>query len=330
MWPPVNGKDAKVTITRLLGKCTKQLKSWVVPLLTEEQPLPRSDRCSLSMMGKSLTIIHTNQSQGSTELLSVENMPFNELENLAALLTQYINKNNLQLTPMYWLLAPEDYQIFLIESLPVSTDEFQNALKWRIRGLINYPIEESVIDSFKLPVKKSNIDNMIAAVVTKSKSIAVMVDILKKCGANIAAIDIPELAMRNLSSQYEDDEKSTAFLYFTSQLVILNISKQKTLFFTRRLNFTNNQEHTPKDFEQLSLEILRYFDYYQSQWRHPAPSRIFVAADNRNAAEVANILSEYLLQTVQPFHLKSILGDSTQIHLVENKYLLTMGCVTKG
>lgn len=296
-----------------------------MPFVTEKAPEPRTDLCSISLWGQSLTTIYINLSQGSITLESVDNQSFNTLPDLIPKLTHYINTNQLEQTPVSWLLSPEDYQIFLIDSLPVEAEEFKNALQWRIRSLINYPIEECLMDYFSLPAKKSNTDNMIAVVTARKSTIAPMIDILKQCHANICSIHIPELALRNLSAQYEDDEKSTAFLYFTHQTVILNISKQKILYFTRRLSFPDQQTDQRKAYEQLSLEILRYFDYFQSQWRHPAPSRILVAADSMTSNEIANTMSEYMLQPVQAFQLKNILGDTNKINLVEEKYLLTMG-----
>jgi MSHA biogenesis protein MshI len=320
-----------VWLAKYAEKYTQTVRQWIEPLFTEKLPEPTSERLCIQIAAKELSLVRANITPGSTDILSSEILHCDDIEAVPIVLSAFISRQELPpATPTYWLLSPDMYQLFLIESLPVAADEFRDALRWRVRSLINFPTEEAVIDSFKLPSKKNALDNMVAAVVTQSTRIDKIISAIKQSGARLTTIDIPELAMRNLTAQYEDDEKSTAFIYFYENTVILNITRQKTLYITRRLNLPTNSDNTGREFEQLSLDILRYFDYFQSQWRHAAPSRIFVAANKQDIEYIAKYLSEYLLQPVTPFQIQSIHGNPAALKSAEKSALLALGCIIRG
>lgn len=306
---------------------TKQFKRWLESLLIEKKPSPSSKRYCLTLYEKTLSFIEVDMANQTPTVLTAEARHVNDFESIPFLIDNFINRESLDRIPAYWLLPPEDYQLFLIESLPVQDDEIQNALTWRLKSLLNYPMEEAVIDYFKIPSKRASNDHMIAAIAARRKPITMMVDIFKQSGLSLSTIDIPELAMRNLSALYENDEKSTAFIYFYPGIAILNITRQKTLYFTRRIALPNEDNKTMYDL--LSLELIRYFDYYQSQWRHPSPSRIFIAAESKDTTQIASQLSECLLTAVIPYQLIGVKGETTLLHSLNKRNLLTLGCALR-
>ena len=301
----------------------------IAPFLMKKLPKMITHRCCIRISPKEISLIHIEKTNNQIKLFMAESIAYDGASNLLLVLVDIVNKHKLQFIPVYWLLSPEDYQIFLIESLPVKPEEFRDALGWHIKSLISYPLEEAVLDYFKLPAKTAQNNHMVAAVVARKSHLAKMAGIFHESGLSLTAIDIPELALRNLSALYEIDEKSTAFIYFNERLAILNITHDKHLYFTRHINLTITNEFQDKDYEQFGLDILRYFDYYQSQWRHPNPGRIFVASEKRNAVEMASFLSDYLLVSVEPFSLKPLDIDRTKVDLLEKKYLLTLGCALR-
>lgn len=307
----------------------KQVQAWVdkiKPFLAEKKMVVTTHRCTLSLSPRELTIVHLNKTDQAIELLEARTYPYDDIGNLPLILAGIVKKNGLTDIPIFWLLSPDDYQLILIDSLPVPENEMKGALNWRIRSLINYPIDEAAVDYFTIPAKKTTPDRpMIAAVTAKRDALNRIIDIYKNAGLSLTTIDIPELALRNLTALYENDEKSTAMIYFTANTVILNITSQKMLYFTRRIHFQLGNEENKSKYEELSLEILRYFDYFQSQWRNPSPTRIFVAADRGNIEEIATSLTDYLMTKVEVFTLKQFLNDEKARMLLEQKCLLAFG-----
>ncbi len=319
-----------MTLATFADKYVNQLRRWVKPLFVEKEPILTTERYCLFIGSHHIHLLGVDKTPTNNILLSNSSLEYDDVKNIPLILTGLIERISLTNTPIYWLLSPEDYQLSLIESLPVQQNELFGAIKWRARSLINYPIDEAVIDYFNLPPpKKSATSNMIATVIARKATLSVMIDTLKSCQAKLSVIDIPELAMRNLTALYEDDEKSTAFIYFADNTIILNITREKTLFFTRRLALDSAKEITQANYEQLCLEILRYFDYYQSQWRHPSPTRIFVSARHLDDAKLATKLSELMLLTINPFKIKKLEGNQADLQSLEKNNLLSFGCVLR-
>lgn len=311
-------------------KYTKEFRRLIKPLFPEKQAEINTRRCCVTLHENEISLLYLDNTADGLHLLLTETFKFADMDSLSLVLTGAVKKNGLEHCPTYWLLSPDDYQLLLIESLQVEKTEMRDALTWRIRTLINYPIDEAVIDYFTLPAKKSSPNSpLIAAVSAKSGLLLEKINLFKKCELRINTIDIPELALKNLTSLYEDDEKSTAFIYFYQNTAILNITRQKTLYFTRRLALSSTINATAKEFESIGLDILRYFDYFQSQWRYPSPTRVFVASEQLDSATIAKFLSEYLSLSVQPFSLKTVFPDNSQINSLQQQYLLTLGCAMR-
>jgi MSHA biogenesis protein MshI len=292
-----------------------------------EPPQMGSHRCCIRISPKEISLLHVKKNKESIQLFLLKTLGYDGLANLTSALLKIVNKYQLQFIPTYWLLSPEDYQLFLMEALPVKAEEFRDALNWHIRSLISYPLDETVIDYFNLPPKTDQSSPMIAAVAAKKDHLTEIASILQECGLHLTTITIPELALRNLSALYENDEKSTVFIYFYENSAILNITNDKNLYFTRQINLPVSLDSEIKDYEKFSLDILRYLDYYQKQWRRPNPGRIYVATEKKNAVDIAKFLSEYLRISAQPFSFPPVFFGQEKIDTLENKYLLTLGCI---
>lgn len=323
-------KEIAVDVRTKITEFATKLLDRVRPYIEEQKPEPTTHRCCISLEDNHVTIIHINKLEDTTEILLTESLHYDHLDNLSLVLSGLVSQYELEGMPMYWLLSQEAYQFFLIESLPVPKEEFLDALNWRIKSLIAFPVEDAAIDYFNLPPKKASAtSSMLAVAIAKKSYLKPYIDIFKQCGLRLEAIDIPELALRNLSAAYETDEKNTAFLYFHNNDVLMNITSEKKLYFSRRLSIEKSSESASRDYETLSLEIMRYLDYFQSQWRRPMPSRVFVGSERENTKEIAEILSKNLLITVEPYSIKSVLADKNKLHLLEKKYLLTLGCAMR-
>jgi len=303
---------------------------WLKQLLQEKPRAATTARCCFSITGNEITFLYLNKLLNSIELFAYDTFQFETLNSLSLILAGLSKKYNLANVPAYLLLDPEHYQLFLIESLPVKADEFKEALNWRLKSLLTYPMKEATIDYFTLPISKSAPDTqMIAAVAAKTKLIESYADALEKAQLHLTVIDIPELALRNLTGLYEQDEKSTAIIYFNEKIAILNITRSQSLYFTRKINLYHEDEATKKSHEELGLDIMRSFDYFQIQWRYPSPSRIFVAAKHSDSKSTAEALAASMLQPVEPFTLQAVQLSEEKLKLLEEKYLLAFGCALR-
>jgi MSHA biogenesis protein MshI len=316
-----------------LAEVTKQIKDKIRHLaksyLKEEAHFTTNQHCCISIKGNQFSILAIKQLETGVDIFLHDQLQFEDFKSLSLVLSGVADSNNLTQTPIYWMLGPDDYQLNLIESLPVPANELQTALSWRIRSLITYHIDEAVLEYFELPAKKGASSTPLLGAVTAQKSLLnPLISLLKTCNLPLVTIDIPELALLNLASVYETDEKCTAFLYFYNKNIILNISCKKVLYFTRRINLPYTPDNTI-DYEKLSLEILRYFDFFRSQWRLSSPTRIFAATEKGDMQIMAKALTDRLLNEVKPYTvMASSLSDTLKIEIA-NKFLLDYGCLLR-
>ena len=68
-----------------------------------------------------------------------------------ALLLNWSSQYNKRGLPCIVSLHPADYQLLLVESPNVPEKELHNAMRWRLKDLLNYPVEHAVYDLFKVP-----------------------------------------------------------------------------------------------------------------------------------------------------------------------------------
>jgi MSHA biogenesis protein MshI len=324
----IQQKDNCVNLSEYKAYANK-IQEWARPYLRNAPTLSTTQSCCINIDEKTLSIIGIQRSADLNEILFKETLKYDDLSSLKLVLSGLVEKHDLQLTPVYWLLNPHQYELNLMDSLPVPKDEFKTALSWRIRSLIKYPIEDAALEYFELPAKK-NAPNLplIAAVTAHKSKLLEITQLLQECNLQLTNITIAELAMTNLTSLYENDEKSTAFLYFYDGTLVLNISYQKYLYLTRRITLPRTSENAV-DYEKLSLEIMRYFDFFRSQWRLSAPARIFISKKDEDAAPVAKALSERLLNAVVPYKLNSTLINNKDSAVIDTHFLLDYGCLLR-
>lgn len=320
-------KDTCVDISTYRDKITEKLMKWLDPFLRETEPSLTNKRCCISISSNKISLLCINLEL--QKITFMDEIAYDNPKDLALVLDGIIERNGLENISCFWLLTPDLYELNLIDSLPVPEDEFETALSWRIRSLINYPMDEAILEYFKLPAKRSSPNSpLIAAVSAQKTKLNKKAEILKDSDLQLSVIDIPELALLNLAAPYEVDEKSTAFLYLYEKFLILNISCKKTLYFTRHIEFTHDKDGNV-NIEALALEVMRYMDFFQSQWRLPAPSRMFIAGTSSDLSSTAAALTERLPHEVKEYSIPSdSLDDESREHF-DNKYLLDYGCLLR-
>jgi len=291
--------------------------------------------CCITFLPQEVALAYVMPVSGIPQLQFCDSFTFSKPSAIKPALAELVKKYHLEGVACSWMLQSHHYQLLLTESLPVTQAEFQSAIRWKIKDSVPFPIEEAVIDSFPIPSQKSvGAENKIIVIVARESYLSSFARTLQECQLRLTTVDIPEMALRNITALYEQDEKTTALIYLQEHQNELIISKQKQLYFPRRLEV--EYEHfdpsiaTDKEINtyisRLSLEIQRSFDYFQTQWRNPSPSRIFLATTKFSAEKIAEYLSQNLSLPVKPLNLDDVLSSKQKLTLAEQgKYLTVIG-----
>lgn len=198
------------------------------------------------------------------------------------------------------VLAPADYNIYLVEAPQVEADEISAAVRWKIKDLLDMPVDDALIDVFPVPDGAFQGRNkMLYAVAASRPRLEQLVATVTRAGFDLHAIDIPEMAMRNISSQFLDDRNGLAFLSLKQTGSTLNISREGQIYLTRRINTpVGSDALMQNDWDMIRdrvvLEIQRSLDYVESQMGLSAVSQIMIAPRERDTESMMNALADGL------------------------------------
>ena len=151
-------------------------------------------------------------------------------DDTAAALHSLVRTHDLAHMPCVCLMPPGSHQLLQIEAPDVQPAELKAAVRWRIKDLIDFHIDDAVIDVFEVP-PRSNADqsNFMNAVATRISGVQQQVDMLEAAELMIHAIDIPELVMRNIAGLLPEDVKGMALLNFARSSSLMTLTRQQSI-----------------------------------------------------------------------------------------------------
>lgn len=197
------------------------------------------------------------------------------------------------------LLGASDYQIHLMEAPDVSAPELKSAIKWRLKDVIDFPVEEAGYDVLDLPVDRRGgaHNHSVYAVAARKEVLKACVGRFDKAGMPISVIDIPETAQRNVAALYESDDHSVALLYFDESGGLLTVTHGGELYLSRRLEITltqlrESQGEARKDlFDRVLLELQRTLDNFERQFSYIVLGRVLVGPEPEDTGLVAHLIA---------------------------------------
>lgn len=174
-------------------------------------------------------------------------------------------------------LDQRDYELHLVEAPQVPDEELSDALRFRLKDLVNKPLENIAVQAFRLPADayRGRMDMAFAAAIEKSR-IRQLVDWCEQNQLILAEITIPELSMLQLVAEMEP-ETSVGVLRLDPAEGILYLYHNGGLYLTRPLAVGTNDLglqdgmtgelslETDSRMEKLALELQRSMDYFESQ-----------------------------------------------------------------
>ncbi len=219
------------------------------------------------------------------------------------LLAGLVEKKKLGKIRCISLMGSDAYHLLMVEAPEVPREELQEAMRWRIKDLINFPVEQAVIDVFDIPDQKSSGD-MMYVVVAKEEDIAHRARMLLDAGFNLEMIDIMELAMKNVASLLPEDEHGVALVWLGLYSGSITLTKKGVLYFTRHLGGAEKlfdelySESITAEMEgwldTVVIEIQRTLDFYESQYGEPPVAGVVLVPLIKPIEGVAEYLASQL------------------------------------
>lgn len=201
------------------------------------------------------------------------------------------------------VLSPETYQLFQVEKPPVPPDELREAARWRVKDLLDCPVDDVVVDCFDFPEDAlRGRPPQMTVVVAKKDYLKSCVALLHQEEIQVGSIDITELALRNLISPRIPENETRCVLLLSTEGGLIVLVKETRVYLTRKLEKERFYFGAGADVyamgPSIALEIQRSFDYLESQLGQMPPRTIHLGTD-LHEEELTTILSNELGVKIQ-------------------------------
>lgn len=232
------------------------------------------------------------------------------------------------------LLDESEYSLLLTEAPDVKPEELRTALRWRVKDLIDFHINDATLDAFEVPGADGNKSREMYAVAARNEAVRRRADALQDAGINLEIIDIPEMAQRNLAALLPEDAQGVALLSFTHRGGLLTISRQGDLYLSRGLDVGLDHLQQGGDsagyLDRVVLEIQRSLDYFESHFRQSPVQHLVLAPVAAHLPGVLDHLRANLSVAVSVMQLADLveMGSATPADL-EGACLFTLGAALR-
>lgn len=249
-------------------------------------------------------------------------------EDRSAQLTRLAHAHHLNRTRCATVLSEGDYQLLLTETPNVSPDELKAALRWKVKDLIDFHINDATLDVFDLPGEASEAKSReMYAVAARNEAIQNRVDLLTTAGCALEVIDIPDLAQRNLAALLPEDATGVALLTLKPQSGLVTITRQGFLYLSRPINIGLETLRSADDpvryFDHIVLELQRSLDYFESHFREAAIRHLVVAPMTEPFPMLIDYLRTNLGVSVGEMDLAQLLDTDVELTLALQARCLT-------
>ena len=264
-------------------------------------------------------------------------------EDLSEKLSHVVSEHSLDNSRCSCVIDTHSHSLLLIEAPDVQPAELKAAVRWRIKDLIDFHIDDAVIDVFEIPEQGAapGRARLMYAVAARASKIHTNISELEKTTLQLDTIDIPELAIRNITSLLDDDVRGVAFLYLSADSGVITLTRQGSLYLSRNIDVGlkkmipesgNGELHpqTEQSLDKIVLEVQRSLDYYESHFSQPPITSLVIAPMEQEVAGVLPYLSANLGIAVSMLDFSSILeSDEAITKSAQIKCLLAIGAALR-
>lgn len=238
------------------------------------------------------------------------------------------------------LLPDGTYQLVSVEQPNVPSDELKIAIRWRLKDLLDFHVDDATIDVLSIPTDKnaSSRNQSIYAVAARNSVIQQRQAHFEQARVPLRVIDIPELAQRNLSALVEPPGRGIAMLSFGREGGLLTVTFGGELCLSRRIDIAFSQLQTGADqrtalLDRITLELQRSLDHVDRQFHFITLAKLLIAPVEDDTVGLREYLGANLYLPVESFTLDSVLDLSRTPELLgaaaQQRFFLTVGAALR-
>ena len=239
------------------------------------------------------------------------------------------------------LLASAEYQLLSVDAPNVPADELKTAIRWRLKDMLDFHIDDATIDVLDVPAdKNASVRNRtMYAVAARNSLIEQRQNWFAEAKIPLSVIDIPEMAQRNISALLEPEGRGVALLSFDTDGGLLTVTYGGGLYLSRRIDVTLSQLVQSDDgqrnacYDRITLELQRSLDHFDRQYHFIALSKLVLAPLGDTAGGLQEYLAANLYVPVEALNLDTVIDFSRVPELknlqAQQHYFMTLGAALR-
>jgi MSHA biogenesis protein MshI len=296
---------------------------------------------AICLMGDGIYAARVTRAPSARPLVELHAFYFAEMNSVEAALeklSKELHANRYQCTT---LLNSSEYQLLSVDAPNVPPDELKAAMRWRVKDMIDYHIDDATIDVLDVPVEKHTAarTHSMYAVAARNQVIGQRQALFENVRIPLSAIDIPEMAQRNISALLEPQNRGVALLLFSQDGGLLTVTFDGELYLSRRLDVTTYQlgdgdaEQRSALYERVTLELQRSLDHLDRQFNFIILSKLMLGPLGNTDPGLQEYLAANLYIPVEPLNLDNVLDLTKAPELksseLQQRYFLTLGAALR-
>jgi MSHA biogenesis protein MshI len=284
--------------------------------------------CGLEIFPDGVALAHViSGMQQRPHLAFCEYREMEDPSQLSRSLTALVRERGLEGAACVAVLHPEEYSLRLLEAPEVERNELAEAAQWLVKDLLDFSVDEAVTDFFEIPDQVSRgRPNRIYVVVAHQSAVRNVIDVVRESGLDLRAIDITELALRNLTTLLRKDEEGLALMQLGRRRGLITVVKSNQLYLARALEAGFGRlsaepeafedvadvrfEGDTERFDSLALEVHRSLDFYESELGQPPVANLVVAPLEQEIPDLLPFLEKNLTANVRALDLNELFACS--------------------
>lgn len=233
----------------------------------------------------------------------------------ADLLERLAREADIQNTPLIALLGQDAYQTVQVDAPNVPDDELASAIRWKVKDLINFHIDDAVLDHLPVPGRGGQQPSLYV-VAAQSPAVRELAAPYHQADLPLAVIDIRETAQRNLSVRLAPEDYAVALLHFDGESGLLTFTFGDDLVYSRRIE--GRGAGGDFLFDRVAMEAQRSVDYFERQFSWLPLAKLYMAPMPESAL-LARKLGEYLPVGSEVLDLGRLFDFSGQDRLLDER-----------
>ncbi len=237
------------------------------------------------------------------------------------------------------LLGAGEYQVISVEAPNVPQEELRTAIRWRLKDILDFPVDDATVDVLAIPVDAAGAraQQSVFAVAARNGVIKPRQQLFLDAKLDLAVIDIPEMAQRNISAMLEPEGRGVAMLSFGPDGGLLTVSFRGELYLSRRVDLglepllDPDHERKHAAFDRITLELQRSLDHFERQFSFISVARLVLAPSEIQG--LGDYLSSNLYMPVDTLDLGSVFDFAHAPELadpaLQGRFFLPLGAALR-